>query len=110
MDTAVRVGAVTYLNTKPLIYELEVLAPNAELILDVPSRLADQLAAGELDVALIPVIEYFRAEAPEVVEQWKGLVAAGAPTPVVDGQNPAEPSPGRRRRRRRRRRFRPVPQ
>ena len=43
MDTAVRVGAVTYLNTKPLIYELERLAPNAELILDVPSRLAEQL-------------------------------------------------------------------
>src|SRR5262249_24993231 len=28
--------------------------------LDLPSRLADQLAAGMLDVALIPVIEYFR--------------------------------------------------
>jgi chorismate dehydratase len=28
--------------------------------MDVPSRLAEQLAAGELDVALIPSIEYFR--------------------------------------------------
>jgi chorismate dehydratase len=60
METAVRVGAVNYLNTKPLIHEFDRLAPNAELILDVPSRLAEQLAAGELDVALIPVIEYFR--------------------------------------------------
>ena len=51
-----------------------------------------------------------RAEAPEVVEQWKGLVTAEAPTPVVDGQNPGAPGPGPRRRRRRRRRFRPVPQ
>jgi chorismate dehydratase len=49
------------LNTKPLIYDLPSLAPEAELILDVPSRLADQLADGSLDVALIPVIEYFRA-------------------------------------------------
>ncbi|OAI38517.1 hypothetical protein AYO40_06620, partial [Planctomycetaceae bacterium SCGC AG-212-D15] len=60
-------GAVNYLNTKPLIHDLEVLAPRAELILDVPSRLADLLAAGELDVALIPVIEYFRASNYSVV-------------------------------------------
>src|SRR5262249_2002073 len=39
---------------------LEALAPQAELSLDLPSRLADRLAAGDLDVALIPVIEYFR--------------------------------------------------
>jgi chorismate dehydratase len=57
---AIRIGAVNYLNTKPLIYQLEELAPDAELILDVPSRLADRLEMGELDVALIPVIEYFR--------------------------------------------------
>src|SRR5207247_5213433 len=31
-----------------------------ELVLDLPSRLADRLAAGELDVALIPSIEYFQ--------------------------------------------------
>jgi chorismate dehydratase len=61
MNERMRIGAVTYLNTKPLIHELEQLAPHAELILDHPSRLADQLAAGELEVALIPVIEYFRA-------------------------------------------------
>ena len=30
-------------------------------MLDYPSRLADQMARGELEVALIPVIEYFRA-------------------------------------------------
>ncbi len=56
----IRIGAVTYLNTKPLIHNLEVLAPRAQLVLDYPSRLADQLARGELDVALIPIIEYFR--------------------------------------------------
>src|SRR5438876_5606106 len=59
--TCLRIGAVNYLNTKPLIYDLDQLAPDAELILDLPSRLADQLAAGELDVALIPVVEYLRA-------------------------------------------------
>ncbi len=61
MNAKVRIGAVSYLNSKPLIYELEALAPQAELILDYPSRLADRLSRGELEVALIPVIEYFRA-------------------------------------------------
>jgi chorismate dehydratase len=67
MDHAVRIGAVNYLNTKPLICDLDSLAPEAELILDVPSRLADRLASGELDVALIPVIEYFRAGTYSIV-------------------------------------------
>src|SRR5207245_6344830 len=58
---------VAYLNTKPLIYDREALAPEAELVLEVPSRLADMLAAGELDVALIPVIEYFRAGTYSIV-------------------------------------------
>src|SRR5438128_5181447 len=61
MPVPVRIGAVTYLNTKPLIHDLEKLAPLADLVLEVPSRLADLLADGQLDVALIPVIEYFRA-------------------------------------------------
>ena len=61
MDHPIRIGAVNYLNTKPLICDLQELAPEAELVLDVPSRLADLLAEGLLDVALIPVIEYFRA-------------------------------------------------
>jgi chorismate dehydratase len=67
MATPVRVGAVTYLNTKPLIHDLEALAPGIELVLDVPSRLADGLAAGRLEVALIPVIEYFRGGSYTVV-------------------------------------------
>lgn len=67
MGNAIRVGAVNYLNTKPLICDLELLAPNVDLRLEVPSKLADQLADGELDVALIPVIEYFRAGGYRVV-------------------------------------------
>jgi chorismate dehydratase len=67
MDPTVRIGAVNYLNTKPLIHDLEELAPDAELVLDVPSRLADLLAVGRLDVALIPVIEYFRGGSYSVV-------------------------------------------
>jgi chorismate dehydratase len=57
----VRVGAVAYLNTKPLIYGLENrLPPPASLRLELPSRLATELEASSLDVGLIPAVEYFR--------------------------------------------------
>lgn len=56
----VRIGAVAYLNSQPLVYGLPPASPRAELSVDLPSRLADDLAAGRLDVALIPSIEYFR--------------------------------------------------
>lgn len=67
MTDRVRIGAVNYLNTKPLIHDLDVLAPDADLLLDVPSRLADLLGRGRLDVALIPAIEYFRGQDYSVV-------------------------------------------
>ncbi|MBL9163871.1 MAG: menaquinone biosynthesis protein [Planctomycetaceae bacterium] len=55
-----RIGAVTYLNTVPLVRGLQSLLPAAELSFDFPSRLADNLAAGRLDVALAPCIELAR--------------------------------------------------
>lgn len=61
----IRVGAVSYLNTKPLIWRLAEIAPWIELSLDLPSRLADELARGRLDVALIPSIEF----SPEAGQQ-----------------------------------------
>ncbi|MEX0866417.1 MAG: menaquinone biosynthesis protein [Pirellulales bacterium] len=58
--TKIRLGAVNYLNTRPLVYGLERRAPNIDLVFDLPSRLADGLAAGVFDVALIPSIELFQ--------------------------------------------------
>ena len=63
----VRIGAVNYLNTKPLIEGLTELLPRAELVLDYPSRLSDDLAEGRLDVALIPSIECLRNPDYEIV-------------------------------------------
>ncbi len=63
MAAPIRVGAVSYLNAKPLYYRLAEIAPGVGLEMDVPSRLADRLAAGELDVALIPSVEYLRGAA-----------------------------------------------
>ena len=58
-----RVGAVSFLNTKPLIYPLlnKEIQTDIALSVDVPSRIATLLSEGELDVGLIPIIEYFRA-------------------------------------------------
>jgi chorismate dehydratase len=62
---SIRVGAVQYLNTKPLVHGLA--AAGIDVCYDLPSRLADRLAAGDLDVALIPSIELFRGEGYRVV-------------------------------------------
>lgn len=53
----IKVGTVNYLNTKPLEYGLKrpPINEKIELITDYPSRLADLLMRGEIDVGLIPV-------------------------------------------------------
>ncbi len=54
------IGAVSYLNARPLVFTLPQLLPEAEIVVDFPSRLADGLADGRFDAALIPSIEYLR--------------------------------------------------
>lgn len=66
-ERRLQVGAVTYLNTKPLVHRLDALAPRADVVFDLPSRLADRLAAGTLDVALIPSIEFFQNPSYSIV-------------------------------------------
>lgn len=58
--TPVRIGAVSFLNTKPLI---EGLADDRDisLRLAVPSRLGAMLRGGEVDAALVPVVDVARA-------------------------------------------------
>ena len=63
---AMRIGAVNYLNRKPLVYGLEALAPQVLVTYDLPSRLADSLAAGRLDVALVPSVEFFARRVPRL--------------------------------------------
>ena len=79
MTQTIRIGAVTYLNTKPLIHRLAELAPDAKHVLDLPSSLAEMLEVGELDVALIPVIEYFRSGSYKIVPN----IAIGSNGPVL---------------------------
>ncbi len=56
---SLRVGSVSYLNTKPLVYGLDS-SPHIQLFLDVPSRLLEGLRQSRFDVALLPIIDYQR--------------------------------------------------
>lgn len=57
--TRPRVGAVSYLNSVPLVYRIAPLRDHYDLVLDYPSRLADQLHRRELAAGLIPAFEAF---------------------------------------------------
>ncbi len=56
-----KVGIVSYLNARPLVYPFitgEVSSQEMEFIFDTPANLAAQLRKGEIDIGLIPSIEY----------------------------------------------------
>jgi len=58
MQKKIRVGAVSYLNTKPLIYGFEKgkMSEQIELTLDYPARLAALMQKDQLDIALLPIV------------------------------------------------------
>ncbi|MFH2052591.1 MAG: menaquinone biosynthesis protein [bacterium] len=55
-----RVAGVSFLNTIPLIEGLKAEPGWGELSLEIPSALADRLADGRTDVALVPAAEILR--------------------------------------------------
>lgn len=57
MDKKIRVTAVSYLNTKPLLYGLfkSPVATELDLQLDIPSICAEKLRTGQADLGLVPV-------------------------------------------------------
>lgn len=75
-----RVGCVSFLNAKPLIYGLDLL-DGLDVALDVPSRLLDGLIAGRFDVALLPVIDYQRMEGLRLLTA--GGIGCDGPTLTV---------------------------
>jgi chorismate dehydratase len=94
MQTVMHIGAVNYLNSKPLVYDLAALAPNAVVTYDLPSRLADSLAADRLDVALVPSVEFFRAPRNRIVSN--ACVACRGPVLSVKVQFRVPPKQVRR--------------
>lgn len=74
MSDSPRIGIVDYANVAPLV---EGLAPPRELRRAVPSRIADWLVTGEIDVGILPAIELARMPGVRVVPGW-GIAADGA--------------------------------
>ena len=83
MPAQLRIGCVPFLNSKVLIHGLAPESTETEHVLSFapPGQLAQQLAAGEIDVGLIPAVEYFRI--PELVILPGLAVAAHGPVDSV---------------------------
>lgn len=75
-----RVGCVSFLNSKPLIDGFE--APGVEVVYAVPSRLLGVLESGEVDIALCPTIDYHRSSVPLVIVPV-GAIGSDGPTFTV---------------------------
>jgi chorismate dehydratase len=76
-----RLGAVSYLNTKPLVYGLDAHPDQFDVRFDVPAKCAELLHAGRVDLGLIPAIEYLRGQyaiVPDVSIASDGPVATVA--------------------------------
>ena len=76
-----RVGAVRYLNSKPLIEGLAARLAPASLDLDHPAALADGLRAGRFDAALVPSVAALATPGAEIVSD--ACVAARGPVRSV---------------------------
>jgi chorismate dehydratase len=67
LSKKIKVGVVSYLNTRPLVYGLRLapIADQIEIIEEHPARLADLLKNGDIDVGLVPI-----AVIPELKEYF----------------------------------------
>ncbi|HYN06805.1 MAG TPA: menaquinone biosynthesis protein [Vicinamibacterales bacterium] len=67
MRRPVRLGAVSYLNVRPLVYGLDARPDLVSLRFDVPSVCATLLAQGEIDLGMVPSISYLDRPADRIV-------------------------------------------
>lgn len=78
----VKVGAVSYLNTKPLVYGFRdgQMQDQMEIIEDYPSRIAGMLLNNEIDLGLVPVAIIPALQEYHIVSDYcigaKGAVAS----------------------------------
>lgn len=78
LSAKIKVAAVSYLNTKPLLYGIErsTVREDIELLLDYPANVAKDLAAGLIDVALMPVAAMPGIEGARIIGDY-GIAANG---------------------------------
>jgi chorismate dehydratase len=77
----IRLGGVGYLNARPLVFGLDG-SPRFDLRYDLPSECARLLEAGQIDLGLIPSIEYLGRDTyrivPDIAIASRGPVASVA--------------------------------
>ena len=80
-NSKIKVGAVSYLNTKPLVYAFEngAMADEMELIFDYPSKVAQMLINNEIDIGLVPVAVIPQVTNAQIVSSF----CIGATNPVA---------------------------
>jgi chorismate dehydratase len=78
LNPKIKIGAVSYLNTKPLLYGIEHsdIRKEIEVIVDYPSRLAKSLMDGIIDMALLPVAAIPSINGAHIVSDY-GIGADG---------------------------------
>ena len=78
MKDKIKVGGVSYLNTKPLLYGIghSNVIKEIDLSLEYPSGLARKLKNNEIDVALLPVAAMNDIEGARIVSDY-GIAADG---------------------------------
>jgi len=72
----VRLGAVTYLNARPLVYGLD-RETRFDVRYDIPSECARLLHARDTDCGLVPSIEFLRGPAPYVIVPGPAVTSSG---------------------------------
>jgi chorismate dehydratase len=73
----IRLGAVAYLNARPLVYGLDQRADLFALRFDAPSLCARLLHEGSIDVGMIPTIEFQRGPEPYCIVPGMGIISEG---------------------------------
>ena len=70
--TKVKVTAVSYLNTKPLLYGIfkSKIAQRIDLQLDIPSDCASKLKEGKVDMGLVPVAIIPELSRPKIISDY----------------------------------------
>ena len=89
MNQKIRVGAVPYLNSKPLVHGYRSIEDAVDFIFAAPSSLSGMMARGELDIALGSSVGYLRGGVN--VLPGVGIISRGPVTSVLlTGSKPAE--------------------
>jgi chorismate dehydratase len=78
LDTKIKLGAVSYLNTLPLLYGIRhsPLYPKLDIQLEYPAMIAADLVAGKLDIGLVPVAALQQIQDYQIISDY-GIACMG---------------------------------